>query len=75
MHGTVYQNVMKSVYKQFLSTDYAKQHISLAEELHRAEQFESTQMTDEDSDQTGETRNHSARAHAITNTYSHVQVG
>ena len=48
-----------STYKQFLSTDYAKQHVStIAEELHRAEQYESIQLANEDSDHTEETYEH-----------------
>ena len=49
-----------SMYMQFLSTDYAKQHVAtLAEELHRAEQYESTQSTnDDETDQTEDTPEH-----------------
>ena len=45
-------NTFISAYKQFLTTDYARQHVAtLAEELHRAEQYESTQLTDDDTNQ------------------------
>ena len=49
------------IYKQCLITDYAKKHIStIAEELHRAEQYESMQLTNdsEDSDHTEDTPEH-----------------
>ena len=48
-----------STYMHFLSTDYAKQHIAtLAEELHRAEQYESLQHSTEDADQSANTQEH-----------------
>ena len=48
-----------SVYKQFLSTDYAKGLAIITEELQRAEQFESIQRANEDSNQTEDTHEHS----------------
>lgn len=44
------------MYRQFLNTDYAKKYITtFAEELHRAEQYESTQNTNNDYDEPEDT--------------------
>lgn len=55
MHGITFQNVMKHkllhnyYYRQFLNTNYAKQHIAtIVEELHRAELYECTENVEDD---------------------------